>query len=92
MKLWYKLLPQALLTLNLLCASCLNPTLLAYSQIHGAFDFNRATLAPPGTKVMVHEKLDARGIWSPHPVLVWYTGPAMHHYRCYRVWAWETAA
>ena len=87
MKLWDKLLPQALFTLNLLRVSRLNLTLLAYSQMHGTFDYNRTPLAPPGTKVTVHEKPDARGTWSPHAVPAWYTGPAMHHYQCYRVWA-----
>ncbi len=84
--LWDKLLPQALLTLNLLRGSRINPNLSAYAQVHGAFDYNRTPLAPPGTKVMVHEKSSVRGTWAPHAVDGFYVGPAMHHYRCYRVW------
>ena len=38
---------------------------------------------------MTHVKPDVRGSWDVHAVKVWYTGPAMHHYRCYRVWVWE---
>jgi hypothetical protein len=84
--LWDRLLPQALLTLNLLRGSRINPNLSAYAQLHGAFDFNRTPIAPPGIKVMIHEKPPVRGTWQPHAVPGWYLGPAMLHYRCYRVW------
>ena len=90
--LWDKLLPQAILTLNLLRGSRINPNLSAWAQVHGAFDFNRTPVAPPGTRVLVHEKPTVRTTWAPHAVDGWYLGPAMHHYRCYRVWIWETSA
>ena len=90
--LWDRLLPQALLTLNLLRASHINPRLSAQAQLHGAFDFNRTPLAPAGTRVMIHEKSSVRGTWAPHAVDGWYLGPAMHHYRCYRVYVKETSA
>jgi hypothetical protein len=51
-----KLIPQALITLNLLCTSRMNPRLLAHAQVHGIFDFNCTPLSPPGTKVLVHKK------------------------------------
>jgi hypothetical protein len=54
--LWDCLLPQAMITLNLMRGSRINPKLSAYAQINGAFDFNQTPLAPPGTKVLVHEK------------------------------------
>jgi hypothetical protein len=90
--LWDQLLPQALLTLNLLRTSRINSRLLAWSQVHGAFDFNRTPLAPPGTRVLVHEKPTLRGTWSPHAVDGWYLGPTMLHFRCYRVWILETTS
>jgi hypothetical protein len=43
--LWNQLLPPALMTLNLLRTSRINPRLLAWSQVHGLFDFNRTPLA-----------------------------------------------
>jgi hypothetical protein len=92
LNLWDKLLPQCLLTLNLLRRSRINPQLSAQAHMHGAFDFNRTPLAPPGTKVLIHEKPDTRGTWAPHAVEGWYLGPAMRHYRCYRIWAWNTSA
>ena len=61
MVLWDKLLPQAIISLNLLRASHLNSNLSAYAQLHGAFDFNRTPLAPPGTRVFTHVKCEVRG-------------------------------
>lgn len=90
--LWDRLLPQTLITLNLLRASRINPRLSAQAQLHGAFDFNRTPLAPAGTRVMIHEKASVRGTWAPHAVDGWYLGPAEHHYRCYRVYVKETSA
>ena len=90
--LWDCLLPHALITLNLLRGSRINPQLSAYAQVHGAFDFNRTPLAPPGTRVYVHEKPNARGTWAPHAVPGFYIGPALHHYRCHRVWIPETSS
>jgi len=68
------------------------PRLLAWSQVHGPFDFNRTPLAPPGTRVLVHEKPSLRGTLSPHAVDGWYLGPATLHYRCYQVWILETTS
>ena len=38
--LWCRLLPQAIVTLNLLRPSRINPTLSSHAQLHGQFDFN----------------------------------------------------
>ena len=83
---WYRLLPQAKLTLNLLCASHLNPKLSAYAQLEGTFDFTCTPLAPPGTRVIIHKKLTNRQTWALYGTDGWYLGPALHHYQCYRVW------
>jgi hypothetical protein len=90
LNLWDKLLPQRPVTLNLLRRSRINPQLSAQAHINGAFDFNRTPPAPPGTKVLIHEKPATRGTWAPRVVEGWYLGPAQRHYRCYRVWAWAT--
>jgi hypothetical protein len=50
LKLWDKLLPQATITLNLLRKYRINPSMLAYTQLNGHFDFNRTPLAPPGNR------------------------------------------
>ena len=82
--LWDRLLPQAIITLNLLRRSWVNPNLSAFAQLYGHFNFNATPLAPPGTRVLVHEKPLQRRSWAPHGVDGWYVGPAMRHYRCYK--------
>ena len=90
--LWDRLLPQALLSLNLLRSSRINPNLSAWAQVHGTFDFNRTPLAPPGTRVLIHEPSTVRDTWAPHAVEGWYVGPALQHYRCYTIWADATSS
>ena len=88
--LWCKLVPQSVITLNLLRCSQLNPKLSAWAQLHGHFDFNRTPIAPPGIRVIAHNKPANRGTWSPHGLDGWYIGPALEHYRCYEIWMWDT--
>ena len=57
---WDRLLPQCILTLNLLRNSRINPRLSAYASLFGNFDFNKTPLAPPGTKVVIHSKPENR--------------------------------
>ncbi len=90
MHLWDKLLPQAELTLNLLRTSRTHPKLSSYTHQNGPFDFNRTPLAPPGTKIVLHEKPKQRQTWAPHGLDGWYIGPAMEHYRCYHVYVPST--
>ena len=45
---------------------------------------------PPGSMILLHEKLALCGTWSSHAVNVWYLGPALHHYQCYHVYIAET--
>ena len=54
---WDRLLMQTELTLNLLRMSQVNKKLSAYAYLFGNFDFNRTPLAPPDTKVLIHEKI-----------------------------------
>ena len=58
--LWFCLLPQAIITLNLIRPFRINPTLSAHAQLHGQFDFNATPFEPPGTKVIVHQKPKTR--------------------------------
>lgn len=90
MRLWDKLIPQAFITMNLLRGSRINPKLSAYAQIKGPFDFNKTPLAPPGIKVVVHEKPQNRATWDAHGVDGFYLGPAMESYRCYHTFISKT--
>jgi hypothetical protein len=58
--LWDRFIPQAVITLNLLRQSRINPKLSAHAQMNGLFDNNKTPLAPPGTKVIIHKKTDHR--------------------------------
>jgi hypothetical protein len=40
-------------------------------------------MAPPGCKVVVHERPQKRGTWADHGVAGFYIGPAMHHFQNY---------
>jgi hypothetical protein len=53
---WDELLPQTILTLNLLCQSNVAPNISAYAYHHGSFDYNRMTIAPMGCAVQFHIK------------------------------------
>jgi hypothetical protein len=85
MHLWCRLIPQYTLTLNVLCQSRINPRLSSEAQLSRAFDFNKTPLAPPGTRVIIHEQTGVRRTWSVHGTDGWYLGPAPEHYRCYTV-------
>ena len=80
---WDLLLPQAEITLNLLCNSQVNPKLSSYAYLFGNFDFNCTSLAPSGTLIEVHQKLKNR-VWHPHAKKYWFMGPAMEHYTCFK--------
>jgi hypothetical protein len=54
--LWDRLLPQAEITLNLLRTSRLHPQLSAAAHFHGLVDYNKTAFAPPGCKIIAHEK------------------------------------
>ena len=84
------MLLQAVITLNLLCTSRLNPKLSAHALLNGPYDFNAMPMAPPGYKILVHKRPALRGTWATHAVNAWYLGPALHHYRCYHVYISET--
>ena len=49
---WWRMVEQAEITLNILRTSQTNPILLAYAQIFGELDFNATPMAPPDTKLI----------------------------------------
>jgi hypothetical protein len=90
MHLWDIILPQAVITLNMLRTSRINPKLSAATHIFGQHDYNRAPMAPPGTRIIANETPGRRQTWAPHGQDGWYIGPAMEHYRCYTVYISKT--
>jgi hypothetical protein len=55
MNLWDRLIPQAVLTLNLLRQSNKTPSISAYQHVNGNFDYNKMPLGPLGCAVEIHE-------------------------------------
>jgi hypothetical protein len=90
MHLWDRLLPQAVITLNMLRTSIINPKLSAATHIYGQYDFNTAPMAPQGTRSIAHETPNRRRTWAPHGQDGWYIGPGLENYRCYTVYITKT--
>jgi len=70
----------------------MNPKISAYTQIHGAFDFNKTPLAPAGCKLIVHDRIDEQGTWSEHGTRGFYIRSALEHYRNYICYVPTTCA
>jgi hypothetical protein len=92
LQLWDQLTPQIQDTLNLLRASRINPTKLAYEILNGPYDWNWYPLAPLGCKAIVYEDGNTCGSWASQGVDVWYLGPSKDHYRCDLYYIIETQA
>jgi hypothetical protein len=82
LKLWDRLTPQVINTLNMLRALNIDPTKLAYKVLYGPYDWNRYPLTPLGCKAVIYKDGDTRGSWALCGVDGWYLGPLMGHYWC----------
>jgi len=90
MNLWDCLIPQTVMTLNLLRRSHKNPAISAYQHVNGNFDYNKTPLAPLGCAVEIHESTNRRQSWDPHSLSGWYIGTSTEHYRCHRIFCKKT--
>ncbi len=80
MRLWDKLLPQTILTLNLLCQSNVAPTVSAWQYAHGPFDYNKKPLILMGCAVQIHKSSEQRGTWAANTIDGWYLQTSPEHY------------
>jgi hypothetical protein len=87
-----RLLPQAEITLNILRTSRLHPQLTAAAHFHGLVDYNKTSFAPPGCKIIAHEKPGKQQTWAPHGQHGYSLVPAIHNYRCQNVYIAATAS
>jgi hypothetical protein len=92
LQLWDWLTPQAEDTLNMLRASRVDPSKLAYKILKGLYDWNRYPLAPLGHKAVVYMDGDTRGSWASRGIDAFYLGPAKDHYRCNNYYIPDTRA
>jgi hypothetical protein len=84
------LLPQAIINLNMLCTSIINPKIYAATHLYGQYEYNRSSMAPPGTISIAHETPNHRRTRAPPGKYGWYISPALEHYRCYTVYINKT--
>ena len=82
---WDLLLPQAELTLNLLCPSATSTSASAWDSLFGTYNFDATPMGPAGSRVIIHSKAVLRRSWDFRGHDGFYVGPALQHYRCYRV-------
>ncbi len=92
LQLWDRLTPQVKDTLNMLRASLIDPTKLAYEILNGVYDWNQYPLAPLGCKAVVYKDGNTQGSWASRGVDAFYLGPAKDHYRCDNYYIPETRA
>jgi hypothetical protein len=83
-------LPQAKLTVNLLRQATINPKISAWEYFNGPFDFNKTPLSPVGCRVLIYTKPTMRRSWDYRAKQGVYVGPALDHYRCYKLMKLET--
>jgi hypothetical protein len=88
-QLWDHLTPQVMSTLNLMQASRVNPTILAYEALNGPYNWNQYPLALLGCKAVVYKDGDMQGLWASRGG---YLGPSIDHYQCNVYYIPETRA
>jgi hypothetical protein len=88
-----KCLTQIEITSNTLHLYEYDPSISAYHGLYGhRFDFMRHPIAPIGSKVLTWDPPDKRGSWANHGTAGIYVGPALHHFRAFRIWVPQTSA
>ncbi len=87
---WDELLPQTILTLNLLRQSNVSPNISAFAYHHGSFDYNRMPLAPMGCAVQFHIKPSRRKSFGEHSSDGWHLMSSPEHYRSWVVFVKQT--
>jgi len=92
MHIWDRLIPQTVLTLNLLRQSKIDPTISAYEYINGKFDYNAMPLGPMGCAVQFHDSVERRQSWAQRALNGWYIRTSDEHYRCHCVYSKQTKA
>ncbi len=90
MRLWDKLLPQTILTLNLLRQSNVALTVSAWQYIHGPIAYDKMPLAPMGCAVQIHKSSEQQGTWAANIIDGWYLQISPEHYQCHQIYVNKT--
>jgi hypothetical protein len=78
--------------LNMMRASCMDPSKSAYETLYGPYDWNQYPFAPVGCKAILYKNGNTRGLWASRGVNGWYLGPLMDHYHYNVYYILETCA
>ncbi len=89
---WDELLPQTILTLNLLQQPNVAPNISAYAYHHGSFDYNCMPIAPMGCAVQFHIKPSQQKTFGEHSEDGFYLKTSAEHYRTHVVFCKKTRA
>ena len=76
---WYNLLVQTELTINLLRQATLNPRMSAWEYYNGAFDYTATPLGPIGCKITIHTTSNKRKSWNQRGREGFSAGHALKH-------------
>ena len=87
---WCFLIPQSVLTLNLLRTSRLKPKHSTSACLNGSYDYNANPIAPLGTHIVMHQKPSQRATWAPVGIDGWHAGPNFECYHCCTCAKWCT--
>ena len=74
LQLWYRLIQQEIISLNILWQSITNPHL----------SYNLTPLSPPWRRVVIHNSPNDGASWTLRVESGWYIRPSMEHYRCHK--------
>ena len=77
---WNRLVFQCLITLNIIRNFRVSPDLLACAYLCEPYNFNKSPMAPPGTRVVFHDKPDNHTSWRHNSTPEWYIGPYINHF------------
>jgi len=61
---WCRLTPQIDFCVNIVRKCRQNPLLTAWAAMEGEFHFDATPIAPPGSEMLMHEKLNRRRTWG----------------------------
>ena len=88
----WELLPQTILTLNLLRQSNVAPNISAYAYYHGSFDYNWMLIAPMGYAIQFHIKPSRRKTFGEHSEDGFNWKTSAEHYRTHVIFCKKTRA
>jgi hypothetical protein len=89
---WHKLLLQMEMTLNMLQASNVRPTVSAQTYVFGLHNYNKMPLGPFGCKEQCFVDPENRRSFGAHSTNAFYIRTSPNHYCCQEVFVTDTRA